>query len=63
MISKYKLWQMGLDQFDSDRRYKNVLNQIKPNGKSNFREAYAFGIGMMLDFNKEYLMINDLNNP
>ena len=52
---------MGMDQLDSDKRYATLLKKFKPGGISNFRQAYAYGIGLMLDFNKEYIMTHDVN--
>ena len=51
MFSKYKLHKLGFDFVDQDREYFSFLNSIKPEGSSNFREMYATGIGLLLDFN------------
>ena len=54
-LSKYKLQQMGFDFIDQDRNFEKVFEQVKPGGESQFRLAYAYGIGQMLEFNREYI--------
>jgi hypothetical protein len=38
--------------FDGD--FPHLLNSIIPEGDCQFLDAYAYGIGMLLTFNKEY---------
>lgn len=52
MLTKVKMHQMGFDYIDDTRLYADFLRWIEPSGKSHFREAYAYGIGMMLQYNK-----------
>ena len=46
---------MGFDTLDHGvLNIEKVLKDIVPHGRSNFREAYARGVGMMMQLNKEY---------
>ena len=55
MFSKYRLQKLGFDFVDQDREYFILLNSVCPSGPSNFREMYATGIGILLNFNQNYL--------
>lgn len=37
-----------------------MLKSVKPSGPSHFREAYAYGMGMMLDYNSQYIHFSDV---
>ena len=45
---------MGFDYIDDSRSYSDFLRGIEPKGPSSFKLAYAYGLGMILDFNSEY---------
>ena len=62
MISKYKLQKLGFDYLDQNKKYSEFLKEIEPAGKSNFKLAYAYGLGMLLDLNNEYIDNADTND-
>ena len=54
-LSKYKLQQMGFDKIDSRQDITTFLKSISiPSGPSKIKEAYAYGMGLILDFNNTY---------
>ena len=55
MLTKVKMHQMGFDFIDDTRLYEGFLRHVEPSGDSLFKEAYAYGIGMMLQFNQEFI--------
>ena len=55
MLTKVKMHQMGFDFIDDTRLYEGFLRHVEPSGESLFKEAYAYGIGMMLQFNQEFI--------
>jgi len=57
-ISKYRLQNIGFDYIDKHQSFKYSLIQCNPEGQCLFRQAYAYGIGMLMDFNKTYLTEN-----
>ena len=54
MFTKYKLQQIGFDVLDEDSSHGKVLDAVTPFGPSKVREAYACGIGLTLNINKEF---------
>lgn len=50
---------MGFDYIDSARSYAQVLDSVSCSGRSQFRSAYAYGIGMLLNFSEEYIYSHD----
>ena len=61
MFSKYKLQHMGFDYIDKHRNYVDTLRKVtQPKGPSNFRQAYAYGVGMMLNYAVQYIEEADL---
>ena len=51
--------ELGYDFIDVSRSWYDCLKNVKPSGPSHFREAYAYGVGMMLEYNRAYLKSND----
>lgn len=60
MLSKAELKKIGFDKIDKHRDYANLMDQVQPSGESSIKEAYAFGIGMILNFNRYYLYNHSL---
>ena len=59
MIGKAALRKMGFDRIDRQRDYATFLNNLRfenDNASSSFKDAYALGIGMILQFNTYYLL-------
>jgi hypothetical protein len=50
---------MGFDYIDSARSYAQVLDSVTCRGSSQFRSAYAYGIGLLLNFSEEYIYSHD----
>ena len=46
---------MGFDIIDGSRNYDELLRKVEPGGNNNFNQAYAFGLGMIMDFNYQYV--------
>ena len=46
---------MGFDYLDDTRIYADFLKSVEPSGLSQFREAYAYGMGMILEYNKQFI--------
>lgn len=70
MLTKVKMHQLGFDYLDDSRLYADFLRSITPSGQSKFREAYAYGLGMILQYNKQFIFsqlkdqsIGDLRKP
>ena len=61
MFSKYKLQQMGFDYIDTTRSYSHVMDSVICQGESEFRNAYAYGMGMILHFTEEYISQNEVD--
>ena len=50
MFERLELQSEGFNFIDGSRNYKEVLKKVRPEGISSFREAYANGIGNILQF-------------
>ena len=46
---------MGFDKVDKHRDYVQIFENVNPSGESSIKEAYAYGIGTMLNFNRNYI--------
>lgn len=52
MFGKAQLKQIGYNKIDKTREYFNTLNAITHSqSPTSWREAYAYGLGMMMQFN------------
>ena len=59
---------IGFDQLTEARAYKTLLDEVHPDGASQFTNAYAYGIGHILNFNEKFVKnakgnANDLQIP
>jgi hypothetical protein len=46
---------MGFDKIDKHRDYVQIFENIDTSGESSIKEAYAYGIGQLLNFNRNYI--------
>ena len=51
---KQNFLKIGFSDIDSKGKFMDAVNEVTPEGKSSFNEAYVFGIGQMLKFNEIY---------
>jgi len=52
---KHSLQEHGFDKFGREKTYKHFLGEVEPKDKCTFNEAYAYGGGIMLNFNEKYI--------
>jgi hypothetical protein len=46
---------LGFDKIDKHRDYVQIMDKVNPSGESSVKEAYAYGIGAILNFNRDYM--------
>jgi hypothetical protein len=51
MISKRMLQQIGFDLIEDPKIHQSFLRKINPSGLSQFKQAYATGLSMILELN------------
>ena len=42
---------------DDQKNYEGILQTVNSKGSPSFRQAYAYGLGMILNLNQDYLEI------
>lgn len=54
MFERLDLQTEGFNFLDSSANYKETFKKVRPEGASTFREAYATGIGHIVQFLSMY---------
>ena len=54
-LSLYWHQKNGFEKIDPKTDNVKLLNTIEPQGNASFWEAYAYGMGSLLNFHKNYL--------
>ena len=62
MFTKKELQKLGFDFVDQSNSFSAVLTNVNAAGAPVFKQAYAYGLGMILNFNQEYIARSDLES-